>query len=85
MCLGIPAEVLNVFSEGDVRWGNVSFSGLRKNIDLSFVPDVQIGDFVLCHVGIAISVIDQAEAHRTLETLKALGELDPQTEGEVGE
>ena len=76
MCLAVPGKVL--FIEGEdpaFRSACVDFCGIRKNVSLSFTPEVQTGDYVLVHVGFAISRIDEEEAHRTFEYLKQIGAL----------
>ena len=80
MCLGIPGQVTSIEeSPVEMTMGTVSFGGITKTVCLAYVPDVKVGDFVLVHVGFAISRVDEAEAHRTFEALKemsALEELD---------
>ncbi len=66
MCLGIPGKVLSVDGDGPMRTGRVSFSGLERDIGLAFVPEATPGDYVIVHVGHAISVLDQEAAERTL-------------------
>jgi len=76
MCLAIPGRILSM-SEGDpiLRTGRVDFDGIVKEINLAYVPEAGIGDYVLVHVGFAITVIDQAEAARVLGHLRRIGEL----------
>jgi hydrogenase assembly chaperone HypC/HupF len=73
MCLGVPARVLEIRRTGEPRMGTVDFGGVQREICLDWVPDVREGDYVLIHVGFAISVIDEAEAR---ETLRLLAELE---------
>jgi hydrogenase expression/formation protein HypC len=76
MCLAVPGKVLNLFGEDPAfRSGSVDFCGVRKTINLAFTPEVQPGDFVLVHVGFAISRIDAEEASRTFSYLKQIGAL----------
>ncbi|MEO1132873.1 MAG: HypC/HybG/HupF family hydrogenase formation chaperone [Cyanobacteria bacterium J06639_1] len=73
MCLAVPGELLNM--DGDdpmTRTGKVSFGGAVKTVNLAFVPEVQIGDFVIVHVGFAISILDRDAARQTLEDLAAI-------------
>lgn len=58
------------------RVGLVSFGGIRKQVNLSLVPEANVGDYVLVHVGVAISTVDEKEAERTLKFLEGMGELD---------
>lgn len=87
MCLAIPGRLENIVSELDetFRTGNVSFEGIVKEVNLTLVPEANIGDYVLVHVGTAISIIDPQEAHQTMETLKMMGEdleLNPENDHE---
>ena len=77
MCLAVPGEVLSI--EGDdplTREGRIAFAGIVKRANLAYVPEAGVGDYVLVHAGIAISVIDQAEALKTLAYLEQLTESD---------
>jgi hydrogenase expression/formation protein HypC len=79
MCLGIPGKVVETYREHDVLMGRVDFSGICKRVCLEHVPDVCPGDYVLVHVGFALSRIDEAEAVRVfefLDTMNQLGELE---------
>ncbi|MEP7121194.1 MAG: HypC/HybG/HupF family hydrogenase formation chaperone [Byssovorax sp.] len=76
MCLAIPGRLEERFVLRGSPMGKVDFNGLRRDVCLSCVPDAKVGDFVIVHVGFAISVIDAAEAARTLALLAELGELD---------
>ena len=76
MCLGVPGKVLSVEGEDFARTGKVEFGGVSREISLAYVPQAQVGDYVVAHVGFAISVIDEAEAERTLALLRELAEAD---------
>ena len=79
MCLGIPGRVIETYREHDVLMGRVDFSGVCKRVCLEHVPEVCPGDYVLVHVGFALSRIDEAEAVRVfefLDTMNQLGELE---------
>ena len=70
MCLAVPGQVLSI--EGDdplTRQGRIAFAGIVKQANLAFVPEAKVGDYVLVHAGIAISVIDELEAEKTLAYL----------------
>jgi len=75
MCLGIPGKVVKTYREHDVLMGKVDFSGILKQVCLEHVPDVQLGQYVLVHVGFALSQIDEAEARRVFEYLGQLDQL----------
>ncbi len=76
MCLGIPGKVVDIYREHDVLMGKVEFGGVSKRVCLEHVPDVQPGEYVLVHVGFALSRIDEAEAARVFEFLAAMNQLD---------
>jgi hydrogenase expression/formation protein HypC len=76
MCLAVPGEVLSITGEDPIlRTGRVSFGGIVKQVNLACVPDVEVGDYVLVHVGFAISTIDEDEAGKVFEYLREMGEL----------
>ncbi|TAH22021.1 MAG: HypC/HybG/HupF family hydrogenase formation chaperone [Cytophagales bacterium] len=78
MCLAIPGKITSIESryDGLVRMAKVLFGGITKEASLEMVPQAQIGDYVLIHVGVAISLIDEAEAKKTFEYLEGIGELE---------
>jgi hydrogenase expression/formation protein HypC len=77
MCLAVPGRVLDIQGEDPfLRTGRVSFNGVIKTISLTCAPEAKVGDYVLVHVGVAISVIDEKEAEETFRYLKAMGDLD---------
>ena len=75
MCLGIPGKVVEIRNDGPLQMALVDFGGVRKEACLAYVPDVAIGDYVIIHVGFAISQLDEEEALRTLEMLRTIDEL----------
>jgi hydrogenase expression/formation protein HypC len=77
MCLSIPGKLIAITSQLDetFRVGKVSFDGVIKEVSLTLVPEANVGDYVLVHVGAAISTIDEDEAKKTFELLKQLDEL----------
>jgi hydrogenase expression/formation protein HypC len=82
MCLAVPGKIVSI--EGDdpiLRDGKVNFGGVVKRINLSLVPEAKIGDYVLVHVGLALSIVDEEEAKQVFEFLKTIGELS-EIEGE---
>ncbi|MEO8285210.1 MAG: HypC/HybG/HupF family hydrogenase formation chaperone [Chloroflexota bacterium] len=76
MCLAIPGLVLST-SGGDLieRLGLVKFGGITKEVSLAFVPEAKVGDYVIVHVGFAISTLNEAEANRVFEYLREMDEL----------
>ncbi|MET8572638.1 HypC/HybG/HupF family hydrogenase formation chaperone [Streptomyces sp. NPDC004783] len=81
MCLGIPGRVIDVRDEADVRMATVDFGGVRRGACLEYTPEADVGDYVIVHVGFAITRVDEAEARRTLGVLRAMGGV----EEELGE
>jgi hydrogenase expression/formation protein HypC len=78
MCLAIPGKLTSISAQLDetFRFGKVSFGGIMKEVNLSMVPQAKVGDYVLVHVGVAISVVDEEEALKTFEYIKQIGELN---------
>jgi hydrogenase expression/formation protein HypC len=77
MCLGIPGRIVDIRDSGGMPMGNVDFGGVRREVCLSYVAgEVAPGDYVIVHVGFAISKVDEAEAHRTFEILKEMSQLE---------
>ncbi len=85
MCLGIPGKVIEVREgEAGLRMGKVDFGGVRKEACLAYTPEVELGDYVIVHVGFAISKVDEEEALRTLELLTTMGDLVDQELATMG-
>ena len=82
MCLAVPGKVLTKENIGGVEVGQVQFWGITRQVALGFVPEAQIGDYVMVHVGFAISRVDAEEAQRTYEILKELGTLEEELRSE---
>jgi len=77
MCLAVPGKILEVLGDDPLlRAARVSFAGVIKSISLTCVPEAKVGDYVLVHVGVAISVVDQQEAEETYRYLHLMGELE---------
>ena len=76
MCLGIPGRVIETYQEDDVRMGKVDFGGVSKRVCLEHVPEAVPDDYVLVHVGFALSRIDEAEARLVFEFLESMDQLD---------
>jgi hydrogenase expression/formation protein HypC len=77
MCLSIPGKLIEITAQLDetFRTGRVSFDGVIKEVSLTLVPEANVNDYVMVHVGAAISVVDEEEAKKTFDILKQLGEL----------
>ena len=75
MCLAIPGKILDLEQEGECRLARVEFGGITRKVSLDLVPEAGVGDYVIVHVGFAISKVDEEEAHRTLELLEQMSAL----------
>lgn len=76
MCLGVPGQVVDITRhEVGMQMGRVRFGGIQKEVCLSFLPDIQVGDYVIVHAGFAISQVDEEEAAKTFEILRQMGDL----------
>lgn len=76
MCLGVPGKVVDVFEEHGLRMGTVDFGGITRSACLEYAPEVEVGSWVVIHVGFAISVVDEEEAKRSYELLAEMGNLE---------
>jgi hydrogenase expression/formation protein HypC len=77
MCLGIPGKVIERRDDAGLPVGTVDFGGVRREVCLAYVADeVAVGDYVVVHVGFAISKVDEQEARRTFEVLREMSQLD---------
>jgi len=77
MCLGVPGQIVDIEEDSiGMPMGKVSFGGVMKRVCFAYTPDAQVGDYVVVHVGFAISQIDEAEAHQVYDYLKEMGELE---------
>jgi hydrogenase expression/formation protein HypC len=82
MCLAIPGKILSVAGEDPVmRSAKVSFGGIVKEISLAYTPTAKVGDYVVVHVGFALSIVDEAEAAKVFEYLDKMGELEEELGG----
>lgn len=76
MCLGVPGRVTEVFEENGLRMGTVDFGGITRKACLEYAPEVDVGNYVVIHVGFAISVVDEKEAARSYALLAEMGNLE---------
>ncbi len=81
MCLGIPGKVLEIYQQNDLPMGKVEFGGVVKEICLAYTPEAAVGDFVIVHVGFAISRIDEAEAAEIFSYLEEIGQAGAEEAG----
>ena len=76
MCLGIPGKVVEIYEVNDVRMGKVDFGGVQKEVCLAYVPEIEIGDYTIIHVGFAITQLDEASAQESLALFREMGVLE---------
>lgn len=79
MCLAVPGQVVTIQND-PMRTGTVSFAGVTKSVSLAMVPEAEVGDYVIVHVGFAISRLDEAAARRSLELYRAMAEQQGSSE-----
>lgn len=85
MCLAIPGKITSMEEpiEGRARLGKVVMGGITKDVNLQLLPEADVGDYVLIHVGVAISIVDEKEAEDTLQFLEKMGDLDELTPEDI--
>jgi hydrogenase expression/formation protein HypC len=83
MCLGIPGRILEVYEKDGTRMGRIDFEGIVKEVCLSFIPEALVGDYAIVHVGFAITRVDEASAHETLDLMRTMGVLAGELDAEV--
>jgi hydrogenase expression/formation protein HypC len=76
MCLGIPGKVTSIYEADGVKMGKVDFGGVVREACLEYLPDIQVGEYTIVHVGFGISKLDEKEAQETLEMLAEIGRLN---------
>ena len=84
MCLAVPGKILSIHGSAEdlTRVGKVSFGGIVKDVNLAYVPEAKIDDYVIVHVGFALNTVDESEAMKVFEYLKEMDELGELSEGE---
>lgn len=85
MCLAIPGKILNAEEHDGLRAGRVQFGGIVRSVRLDFVPEAAVGDYVMVHVGFAISKVDEDEAQRTYQLLQEMGVLEQELPRSTGD
>lgn len=80
MCLAIPGKIESFVENSDPKLGTVNFGGIRKQVCMEMLPEAKVNDYVIVHVGFAISIIDEEEAKETLRLLSEAGELNGELE-----
>jgi hydrogenase expression/formation protein HypC len=76
MCLAVPGKIVSIEERDDTRMAKVDFGGVVKDVCLAYLPDIQVGDYTIVHVGFAIQKLDEASALETLALFQSMGLLD---------
>ena len=76
MCLGVPGKIIEIYEQNDLRMGKVDFGGVTRETCLAYVPEAQVGDYTVVHVGFALNLLDEEEALETLELLRQIGSFE---------
>jgi hydrogenase expression/formation protein HypC len=76
MCLGVPGKIIEKYESGGLSMGKIDFGGVVREACLAYVPDAQVGDYTVIHVGFAISLLGEQEAQETLMLLREIADLD---------
>jgi hydrogenase expression/formation protein HypC len=76
MCLGVPGKVIEIYESGGLKMGKVDFGGVVRETCLAYVPEIELGDYTVIHVGFAISQLSEEEAQATLELIQELIDLE---------
>jgi hydrogenase expression/formation protein HypC len=85
MCLGVPGKITEIYEAGGLKMGKVDFGGVTREACLAYVPEVQIGDYTVIHVGFAISQLSEDEAMETLKLLNEIADIDEELNVQPGE
>lgn len=75
MCLGVPGKIIKIYQTGGLRMGKIDFGGVIREACLEYVPQLQVGDYTVVHVGFAISHLSEEEAQSTLELLREIADF----------
>ena len=76
MCLGIPGKITSIYQTDSLRMGRIEYGGIAKEACLAYVPEANVGDYVIVHVGFAISRLTEDEAQATLQTIRAVADFE---------
>lgn len=76
MCLGVPGKIIEAYDDRGLRMGRIDFGGALREACLAYVPEARVGDYVIIHVGFALSVLSEAEAQASLATLREIADLE---------
>lgn len=76
MCLGVPGQIIDIYTQGDLRMGKIDFGGVQREACLAYVPEAQVGDYTVIHVGFALHLLSEQEAQETLALLREIMDLE---------
>ncbi|MEA3337867.1 MAG: HypC/HybG/HupF family hydrogenase formation chaperone [Chloroflexota bacterium] len=76
MCLGIPGKITEVYDQQGIAMGKIDFDGIQKEVCLAYLPDIEVGDYAIVHVGFAITKLDEQAAQETLDLFREIGSLE---------
>ena len=76
MCLGVPGKIIEIYEADGLRMGKIDFGGITREACLAYVPETEVGDYTIIHVGFAISRLSEEEAQATLEILNEIADID---------
>jgi len=79
MCLGVPGKIIEIYEQNGLVMGKIDFGGVIREACLSYVPEAQVGDYTIIHVGFALHLISEEEAFETLELLRQISEIDSES------
>jgi hydrogenase expression/formation protein HypC len=76
MCLGVPGKIVEIYDTGGLKMGKIDFGGVTREACLDFVPEAELGDYTVIHVGFAISLLSEEEAQETLALLREISNIE---------
>jgi len=85
MCLGVPGKLVELYKHGDLLMGKVDFGGISREACLEYIPEAKLGDYVVVHVGFAISLLSEEEAAATLAVLREVSDIEAELDVRPGE
>ena len=85
MCLGVPGKLVELYKSGDLLMGKVDFGGISREACLEYIPEARLGDYVVVHVGFAISLLSEEEAAATLAVLREVSDIEAELDVRPGE
>jgi hydrogenase expression/formation protein HypC len=85
MCLGVPGKIIEIFEANGLKMAKVDFGGVVRDACLEYVPEAEVNEYVIIHVGFAISQLSEEEAHETLRMIREMSELDSEAEAHTAQ